>query len=257
MKDFVREYGRTAAIFAAAALALSFLVGIFAGNPFLTVIFRAFLLAVAFSAIGVGLAFVVKRYLPELVSPPTAAPAAPEEAEGHSVDITLPEESPGKAAADAGEPEEVESLDVDEPAGYRAAESAEEIEELESPSSGAKTAAMAGIDEVEDMATTVEPIESMEPIIGTAENHGGESHPALRRTALGGIDSLESLPDFGDLGNFTSPGKSAGAHPEPSPKTERIRPRRPADAAKGNLGEEDPESLAKAIRTVIKRDERG
>jgi hypothetical protein len=257
VKDFVREYGRTAAIFAAAALALSFLVGIFAGNPFLTVIFRAILLAAAFAAIGVGFAFVVKRYLPELVSPPAAAPAASGDAEGHSVDITLPEESPDSAVMEAEEPEEAESLDVGEPAAYRAAESAEEVEELESPSSGIRTSATEGVDEVEDMAASVEPIESMEPIVETAENPGGESHPALKRTALGGIDSLESLPDFGDLGNFTSPGKSASAHPAPSPKTERVRPRRPAEAAQGNLAEEDPESLAKAIRTVIKRDERG
>ena len=66
MKEFIRAYGKLAGLFAAAALVLSFLTGILARNPIGTVILRAVLLAVLFGGLGVGLQFVVKRFLPEL-----------------------------------------------------------------------------------------------------------------------------------------------------------------------------------------------
>ena len=48
MKEALREYGRTVAIFAAAGLVLSLLVGLLAGNPFGVMLLRGILFAIAF-----------------------------------------------------------------------------------------------------------------------------------------------------------------------------------------------------------------
>jgi hypothetical protein len=192
--------------------------------------------------------FVVKKYLPELLGAPPQGVA--EVAERHSVDITLPEEIPGgtPGSREDIEPEELEAADAVEPGEGGAAEVMEEL----GPSSGSGNADVAVLEgEIEDSA---EPAVSVEPVAGAVGISGEESHPALKKSSQGGIDSLESLPDFGNLGNFTSPGKSAGA--PSAPPLEAIKPRRPSSAAQA-IGDESPETLAKAIRTVIKRDERG
>jgi hypothetical protein len=114
VKEALREYGRTVAIFAAAGLVLSLLVGVLAGNPFTTILLRALLFAVVFGGVGAGLQYVVRRFLPELAGAP-AAPTDPADAsadaegkgEGSTIDIVLPEEpmpSEEDAASTAAEP---------------------------------------------------------------------------------------------------------------------------------------------------------
>ncbi len=247
MKDFLREYGRLAAIVAAAAFVLSFFVGLFSGNPFGTALLRAFLLAVVFAGIGVGLAFVVKKFLPELLEPSarSAVPPRKAEAERHSVDIVLPEESP-VMAEDSGEPEELEDVE--------SAESASPVEAVEQETAETVEAAEevpAGTDEPRDPDLDGDLEAVSEPYIPPADS-GGEEHPALKRQASGSVDSLDSLPDFGDLGTVGGAPKAGGA-----PSLSGGKFGRPSGAAQSIIGEERPESLAKAIRTVIKRDERG
>jgi hypothetical protein len=114
VKEALREYGRTVAIFAAAGLVLSLLVGVLAGNPFGTILLRALLFAVVFGGVGAGLQYVVRRFLPELAGAAAAQTApgdAPADAEGKpegsTIDIVLPEEpmpSEEDAATTAAEP---------------------------------------------------------------------------------------------------------------------------------------------------------
>jgi hypothetical protein len=110
VKEALREYGRTVAIFAAAGLVLSLLVGVLAGNPFGTILLRALLFAVAFGGVGAGLQYVVRRFLPELAGGPVdptgptdEAAGAEEKPEGSTIDIVLPEEPmPSEEDAAAG-----------------------------------------------------------------------------------------------------------------------------------------------------------
>jgi hypothetical protein len=95
VREALREYGRTVAIFAAAGLVLSLLVGILAGNPFGVILLRALAFAAAFGGVGAGLQYVVRRFLPELAGGTDATPPGPPEtagATGSTVDIVLPEE---------------------------------------------------------------------------------------------------------------------------------------------------------------------
>lgn len=117
MRDVLREYGRTVAIFAAAGLVLSLLVGVLAGNPFGVILLRALLFAVAFGGVGAGIQYVVRRFLPELAgAEPTGTPAPGDvdgpaaaspagAADGATIDIVLPEEPmPVEEAGSPAEP---------------------------------------------------------------------------------------------------------------------------------------------------------
>jgi hypothetical protein len=120
VKDALREYGRTVAIFAAAGLVLSLLVGVLAGNPFGIILLRALVFAVLFGGVGVGMQFVVRRFLPGLndAGPSTDAPSngsvqpvdAEAKAEGSTIDIVLPEEPMPSAEAGAATVEPLEEL---------------------------------------------------------------------------------------------------------------------------------------------------
>lgn len=114
MKEALREYGRTVAIFAAAGLVLSLLVGVLAGNPFGVMVLRALLFAVLFGGVGAGMQFVVRRYLPGLAGTepsadaPSGEPVESTDADaksgGSTIDIVLPEEPmPVEEAAAAAE----------------------------------------------------------------------------------------------------------------------------------------------------------
>jgi len=77
MRDFIRTYGKLAGLFAGAAFVLSFVTGIAARNPVGTIILRAVLLSALFCGLGVGLQFVVRKFLPELTGAPAAASDEP------------------------------------------------------------------------------------------------------------------------------------------------------------------------------------
>jgi hypothetical protein len=254
VKDFIREYGKVVGIFAAAAFVLSFLVGLFTGNPFGVVLLRAFLLAILSGALGLGFTFTVKKFLPELMGwERDSAPAEAEPFEKHSVDIVLPEEdpfprrplvTPSEADSDVEEAAEVLSE-----GSSRAASEPEEI-----------------VSEPEELTeeTLTENTTYREQDNGLPEG-GGELFPGESSATdskergdkkHGGLDGLPEIDIAGALGG-------SGRHeleehgPIPAGGKDRPRARKPEDAAREFIGDEDPEILAKAIRTVMKRDERG
>ena len=152
MKDLLREYGKTVAIFAAAGLLLSLLVGLFARNPFGTMVLRAFLLGIAFGGIGAGLQYVVRRFLTGNGGSAAQADAGPsaEKSEGATIDIVLPEEP-----VPAVEPAEARGQPLEEiPAVGEAAE-AETVEELADASAAPRPEAPAGgaLDALPDIAS--------------------------------------------------------------------------------------------------------
>lgn len=139
----LREYGRTVAIFAAAGLVLSLLVGLLARNPFGIMLLRAVLLAIAFGGVGAGMQYVVRRFLPEIMggqqtSSAGAADAAAAPRAGSTVDIVLPEEPLA-----SGEGAEARSEPLEELPGTGDGDGAPAVEELDGaePPPSAETAA--------------------------------------------------------------------------------------------------------------------
>jgi hypothetical protein len=247
--DFAREYGRIAALFAGAALLLSLLIGLLSRNPFSVVILRAFLLAILFAGLGAGAKAAVNRWLPGVGERSEGSGnGAEERAAPHAVDIVLPGEgytaegSSEDAATDAEEvPSElgggddgaVEEL---EEAGEGGAGDGEETEAQPSPrAQGRRTSSRAG--------------------------KGASSGEDLPTAAISAADR-DGLPDISALGEPSGPSlppDSRGAAGAGTRRPGGGRPggERPEDALKGSLGSEDPEVLARAIRTVLKKDEKG
>ena len=276
MKDIVREYGKMAGFAAAGAFCLSLLVGLVSRNPFGAAVARAFLLAILFACLGAAARYVIAKYLLELVD------GAPKEGtSGQTIDITLPEESPAAAvragayarasgasgsrplrpeapresdAADFGSvreeatvPEEPLAVDMGEGGGSSPGDVlGDELDDVLPPLTDAGAAAQAA-DEQDAGADSVEEAESV------GDEGSGESEPKADEAPEADSD-LGRLPDISSLGG-ASPGARA-APPRRSPRGGDLSAT-PEDEMKGALGSQDPATLARAIRTVLKRDEKG
>jgi hypothetical protein len=224
MREFIRTYGKLAGLFAAAALVLSVLTGLLAGNPFGTVLLRAFLAAVVFSGLAVGLQYVVRRFLPELsgAGSATAGDGGQPDGQGRTVDIVLPEENPlaaGSGFSPAGE-------EGREPAG---AQLAGELEE-----------AAAGMDPGGDA-----------PFADAVPEGDSAPRSPLPQAAGAGGGGPEGLPDISEL-----------EQPAPRPGRTRMARTSPSGAAVDEIERTltrdiDPSTHARAIRTLLKRDEKG
>jgi hypothetical protein len=240
VRDLIRENWKIAAVSAGAAFLLSLPVGLIAGNPFGTVILRALLLAVCFAGFGVGLRFVVKKFLPELAggSPEVQTAAEPErDSRGTKIDIVLPEE---------GLPGRDPDLEADHGSDVR----------MDAPLTAADGAAEPGAEDesLTELASELAEEELESPAPGAASEGERESKGGLgedlgslaREQSEGGLDSL---PDISTLEVAAESG--TGAREPGSRRTS------PTDAMRGAVSGQDPATIARAIRTVLKRDEKG
>jgi len=258
VKDFVRDAWRIAAACAAGAFVLSLLIGLIAANPFGIALSRAFLFALLFAALGVGLRAVVKAYLPEVMSAARPPQGAEAPASAGTVDIVLPEDEglqreafqggagsgPGSAGA---EDEPTEVLDAEEPSQAEAqalGDLAEELGEELPQAEGGEAAAGAAR-------------ESGSPSV--AAPMGGEEAEEVRPEdelprSLANVDAgeLDALPDIAEL-EPPSGQKSGPAARVPRSAVGKT----PEDAVRNLLANEDPATLARAIRTALKKDEKG
>ena len=240
MRDFIGTYGKLAGLFAGAAFVLSFVTGIAARNPVGTIILRAVLLAALFCGLGVGLQFVVRKFLPELTGAPAAAPDEPAPGSrvnapgmGTVVDIVLPEENPLEAGRAAGVVPGGPFVEASgEPAGE--AELEEALEEAAEERTAVLQESVDG-SPVEEMPASVEPAE---PSLESLKQSGSP----------GGLDAL---PDIGSL-------EASGPVPG-RPRTGRRAGTgaSPGEAMRSRAIQEDPSTLARAVRTVLKREEKG
>lgn len=251
MKDFVKESWKIGAAFAAGAFLLSLLIGLITRNPFGTVVLRAFLLALLFAVLGAGLRYLVRTYLPELAGgSPNAAPA--DEPRGSRVDIVVDDEiapgaggsrRPAGAVAEEAGPAGEEPADAADTAAHAESEAlgelAEELAEDASPAGGAEA-----IEEAES---------------------GGEQPPELlSASANGQAAELDELPDIESL---DGPGKASaggvarrgrgGGRSGGMSSLSRSGGTSPDDAMKETMARQDPATLARALRTVLKKDEKG
>ena len=296
MKDFFREYWKSAAAGAAGSFLLSLLVGLVTRNPFGVVFGRALLLAVLFAGLGAALRYLVRTHLLELAGEGASAPAGGQDTRGdrrgERVDIVLPEESPlggerygsglqesrpfgpgGDSAtplgAGLGEDGVIPNTGLGDGAGVRggfgaddnasegAGELAEELAEELPQSVGYADAksvgyadAQSGEDE-EDRADAVAEEESGERWSARAPNAGN----ATRTTGSGPrtSDDRDGLPDISNLEMAIE----ADSNERGAPTSTRPGGQRPGDALRGAVSGQDPATIAKAIRTVLKRDDKG
>jgi hypothetical protein len=259
VKDFMREYGKLAGVTAAGAFLISLVIGLASGNLFGVALARALLFALLFAGLAAGARYVVTKYLSEPVG------ATPPD-RGQKIDITLPEENPiapGRAGAYARESRAPQEQPPALETGYGdlAAEETGSADapplDLEQPGSGGSMDV--GVDSLDDElppltdddSAAVEEAGSAADSVEEAESVP-EDGPGS--SAAGGDDALQADADLGRLPDISSlGGSSSGARASPPPRAAQT----PEDAMKGALGARDPATLARAIRTVLKREEKG
>ena len=207
--------------FGGAGAVLSLLLGVVAGNPFGVILLRLVVSAVVAGALGLGMSWLVGRFLPELGLPDGQAPARPGNdaaPEGGRVDIVLPAENPHASEETVAE-------------GAAVIEDAEELGTVEAaPAMGTGAAAVEAADDTSPVATPDLALE--DSVVEELEPEAGEE--------------IGSTPATG--------GGASGAG----------APAATARAGKGRgglegfgMGDQDPEQVARAVRTMLKRDQQG
>jgi hypothetical protein len=225
---------RASLLAACSAAALSALVGIVAGVGFLVLLLRALACGLAIGAAAYGAIALFKRTIPNLMDAvPAQGPDAGVEplsgAEmGANVDIVLPGDGvpPAQGPEDAGAPE-----------AARDAEAIGEVEDIDEPS----------LLEAEDTSFEAAAIPA-EP----ARNAG--KRPSL------GFDELDVLPDLdGFSDSFTASEFASGGQPaeRSSGGASAAMPGAGAAVPRTGQGNLDSAALAQAVRTILKRDQKG
>jgi hypothetical protein len=287
VKDFVREYWKSAAAGAAGSFLLSLLVGLVTRNPFGVVFLRALLLAVLFACLAAALRYLVRTHLLELAKEGASAHAGVgetrEDRRGDRVDIVLPEESPigRERYGMSGRESRPFGPDVESPSPLGAglgedgailnAGLAEEGADVPG-GFGADVPGGFGADEAnsEGLAELAEELAEELPQPGEADEvRGGtvaeEESGARRRAGAPGhgnattgagpgiSDDRDGLPDISNLEIATEMNSDG----QGAPTGTRPGGPRPEDALRGAVSGQDPATIAKAIRTVLKRDDKG
>ncbi len=267
MKDVARGYGKTAGFAAAGALLLSLAVGIVSGHAFPVAFARAILFAVLFAALGAAARFIVTRYLPEAAAGKTASGEGPR---GQAVDITLPEERPGPAGGDS-EPFPADSGISGDASLGEAPAAAGEIRDLGLAARPERPTTEDDLDDLLPPLTDAfaagedEEVGEDSDLVEEAESVSDEGPAETPAAAAGKVsesepEDLGRLPDISELaGPGTSgPPRGAGRPPAAHRPSGRVGTGlTPDDEMKGALGSQDPATLARAIRTVLKREEKG
>jgi hypothetical protein len=135
---------RIAGALAGFGVVLTLVAGLFSGNPFGVILLRSALGGVALGGLGVAAGWLLKRYVPELLTLGSAttarSPEAGAEQSTHQVDIVLPEENP---YGSAGEQEGASDGEQDAGAERSAGGDSEELFPSES-GDGASSAESSG-----------------------------------------------------------------------------------------------------------------
>jgi hypothetical protein len=233
----------------AAGAVVSLAAGIAGGNAFGTVLLRALASALLAGAAGFAAQYVVRRFLPGLGA---AAPSPPPPGVDILVDEELPLVGGERASAEGGRP-----------AGQRApgspADSVMDFEPEQTPAGEPAELpgeASAGPLEIGDFPDLAEPAEQ-EPSLGRADREPAEGLPELET----GVESLEPLEE-------ASPRQArVGPPPDGLPDfdgveqglpSRRGRKARELDEQLDDVMQgQDPVSLAKAVRTFLRKDQEG
>jgi hypothetical protein len=223
-------------IAAGAAFVLSLLIGVFSRTAFSVILVRGFVFAVVFFALSGMVFWLVSRYLPELLSGGGAGGGGDDldiPASGSHVDISVGSPVAGAFPEDASDA-------IDDIAG--------------SPSTGSYTArpsSEAALSQAEYTPLDHEGNTGYNQERGIDGNIGSPGGGGLG--ALEGTNG-EALPDMGALAEGAVEDEQEVEtedfdSPESSPRSSSKKP-----AMEGDF---DPKELAKAIHTVLVKDEKG
>ncbi len=266
---------KSVSISAAAGFILSFLVGIICGNAFLSVLLRAFIFALVFSAVGAGTSFLYSKFLSADGAPsePSSRPQARTSGQVDLVidDDPLEEEENGpkffvennrSALQSDAKPSAEQKVDPDE----------DVIEEI--AEQAASDSDVAPLQPVAAQAAPVNPVPAPEPEISTPPRamdavpkndaaftpvNLAASAPQVQASPEGApagsdLPEVDSLPDIEDLdtgkkdgeigdiindSEFATSGKSSGGTQFPDGQT---------------AGTQNADVMAQAIRTILSKD---
>ena len=235
--------------------AVSLISGIAGGNPFAVIVLRLVLSAVVFGALGFAAQAVLRRYLPDLMR---AAPR-PARTDGGSVDIIIDEEVPASAAQAPPEAPESEGPVSETDVGGALGEQ-ELFAEPETAVGEGLPADEFGSGELADFEEGVLAARSTGAAPERPSEPADSSARSGRQTGREGAGDLELLPeidaleDAGGLG-----GGPEGPEPVESEPPVRTTPQTPREMRQAQIEEavkdQDPEDLARAVRTFLKKDQ--
>lgn len=242
---------------AAFAFVLSFITGLFGGVGFFTILLRAVIGAVAFGALIGGIYLLLEKMIPELFAGEKGEedvdnmPAGEQGASGGNVDITLEGEDGDTAAAGSSSAGGEES--VSEPAaveGEAETAGAAEPEDAESADENEEF-----VEEVAETGSEAQSKEEQPSEEGeSAESSSGESEEETDEEAED-VDTLPDLEDFAESFEGVAAsqtegegGSSSGAGAAGGGASQNVD-------IKGD--EYDPGTVAKAVRTIMDKDQEG
>jgi len=229
---------RASAAVGLGAFALSVIVAIFSRIPLGSLLLRAFLLGVAFAALAFGIQYILRKFLPELFDgyrPAEAGDAIPES--GSMVDITVQD---GDASQDAFIPR---PLGGDAHGDARG----DALSSPLGPAGGPESATDER--EMEELEREVEDIRSEGLLPQDAQADGSRDRPVRPSVAL---DELDVLPDMDGMSDSFASDivQSNGPGGDDPAGTASV-------TAGSGSGDADPAALAKAVQTLLRRDQKG
>lgn len=201
--------------FAAFGALVSLLAGIIGGNPLGVIVLRLVLSAVVCAGLGLIVNVILKKYLPEL----SATPASVEVETGEEVDIVIDEDIPV----------EVEALVQEEagPEGERTEEEAELILDGE------------GMDgESAEVKVLPEEVEALEP-----SDEQTLDSTAVPLSPVTDFEDLDTLPDIDQFNPAAEESPTTSKKSRMNAQVEKV------------VKDQDPENLARAVRTFMKKDQ--
>lgn len=245
---------RASLIASGAAALLSALIGAVAGVSFLALLLRALAGGLLFGGLVYAGCAVARRFMPELFGEAEEAPL--DSGLGSSVNIVLPAEEPelSSGLADLGaEGPEADSLEP-LPAAEEGPPAAPTPPAAAQPSRPARKQAVQTFDEDEADYSGASLLEGAEE---AAEPESIASPQLAELPLREGLEDLDVLPDLETLTDSFSGSPSSSAaeeeeeesRPSYSPQSERGR----GEGARGA----DPALLAQAVRTLLKKDQKG
>ena len=206
--------------FAAFGAFVSLLAGIIGGNPLGVIVLRLVLSAVVCAGLGLIVDVILKKYLPEL----SATPASVEVETGEEVDIVIDEDIPV----------EVEALVQEEagPEGERTEEEAELILDGE----GLDGEGMDG--ESAEVKVLPEKVEALEP-----SDEQTLDSTAVPLSPVTDFEDLDTLPDIDQFNPAAEESPTTSKKSRMNAQVEKV------------VKDQDPENLARAVRTFMKKDQ--
>ena len=235
---------RVGLIAATAAFILSFLLGIFSGALFWVLLVRAVGFALLFFILVMGARWLLSQFVPELLNP---SEVDAEEEKADSADHAPGEDHLGKLVDVSVDDEST----METGGGFS----------VESPGREAE--------EEEEFALGLDQ-QGQDGYTGEAGEDTGSVHPATTTAALpsGSVEDIDVLPDLESLSDsFISPvteGMDNGEDNDTSMSGTYTKSGVPISGGSRGSGKTpkggdsfDPQEMAKAIQTILKRDQKG